>query len=239
MVTASRLTSSENGPARPLFICGTVVLATFANLLIFSSFPIQLLLPEWQLRMASALLGNGITALLGVVLVVIAQQGLSSRTSGLYGKARLIRQLAGWVAVGYLLLIPVQIAAGYRILNRTSAAEKERILQWGKLRRQIQLTESEAQLREVLSRLPEPPALPEKFELPFPRFKQDLISGNDARFAALETQGEKAGSERLQNFLAETLRNTIQSLLLSAGFSATSRQGSLPGLGRMQIPFMP
>lgn len=215
------------------------MLATVANLLIFSSFPIQLLVPEWQLRMVGVLLGNGITALLGVLLVVISQSGLSSQASSLAGKARLIRQLAGLVAIGYLLLIPVQIAAGFRLLGRTTATEKERILQWGKFRRQIQLTESEAQLRELLSHLPEPPPLPEKFDLPFPKLKQELISTNDARFAALETQGEKARSERLQNFLVEALRNTIQSLLLAVGFAAVSKQGTLPGLGRKRIPLIP
>jgi hypothetical protein len=215
-----------------LFITGLVLLATFANVLLFAAFPFQPLSPDWQLRMAGFLIPNGITALLGVVLVAISEEGLPSRNSPLPGRAQLIRRLAGWAAIGYLILIPAQVSAGLRQLGTIAETEKQPGIMWGKFRARINATGSEAELRALLNQIPEIPPIPDKPIGPLSQLKQDLISDVDARFAARATQLEKARSERLQNFLVEAIRNTIQCLLLAAGFSAVSTSIRIPGLGR-------
>lgn len=222
---------SQSGLASSLFISGLVLLVTFANILVFSAFPFQALRPEWQLRMAGFLIANGITALLGVILVSISEQGLSASNSPFLGRAQLIRRLAGWAAIGYLILIPVQITAGLRQLNIISEAEKQPGIVWRKIRGRINATETEADLRALLSRIPEFPPFPDKLPMSLAAFKADLFSDLDSRFAARTTQLEKARSERLQNFLGEAIRNTIQCILLAAGFSAVSSSNRFFGLG--------
>jgi hypothetical protein len=230
---------SQSGLASSLFISGLVLLATFANTLVFSAFPFQLLRPDWQLRMAGFLIPNGITALLGVVLVAISEEGLSSGNSSLLGKARLMRRLAGWAAIGYLILIPAQISAGLRQLGTIAQKEKQPAIAWGKFRGRMNATQSVDELRALLSQVPEIPPVADKLEAPFASVKKDLISYVDARFAARATQLQKARSERLQIFLAEALRNTIQCLLLAAGFSAVSRSSRITGLGESPTNFIP
>jgi len=221
-----RLHGLDSSLAQALFIGGAVLLASFANTLIFSAFPLQLLRPDWQLRVAGNLLSFGASALIGVLLVAISQQGLSPQAGGMAPRARLIRKLAGWAAIGYLILIPAQVSAGLRLLGERAQADKQPNILWGKMRARILATETEAQLRALLGRLPEPPVLPEKFNAPLAKVKQELIDYTDARFAARSTQLEKARSERLQNFLNEVSRNSIQSLLLAFGFFTVGKQGS-------------
>ncbi|MCS5698568.1 hypothetical protein NZK32_05870 [Cyanobium sp. FGCU-52] len=238
-IALSRLKSMESSTAQAVFIGGIVLIATFANTLVFSSFPLQLLRPDWQLRMAGTFLSFGATALIGVLMVAISERGLSYRASSMATQARLIRKLAVWAAIGYIILIPAQVTAGFRFLGERAEAEKQPIVLWRQLRGRIQATETEAQLRELLGRLPELPPLPEKFDLPLAKVKEELISYTDSKFAARDTQLEKARSERLQNFLIEAIRNSIQSLLLAAGFSAVAKRGTPldgPGLFNNLIP---
>jgi hypothetical protein len=221
-----RSTTWDSGTQQAFFAGGIVLLASSANILIFSAFPLQIMRPEWQLRVASVLLTSGVSALIGVLLLVLAQQNSPKKSSPMLARVRFIRQLAGWAAIGYLILIPGQIAAGLRLLSNTANAEKQPRIEWGKFRSRIQATETEAQLRELLGSRPDIPPLPEKLDVPLNRLKEELITYTDSRFAARDTEIEKARSERLQNFLNEALRNTIQSLLLAWGFSAVAKKGS-------------
>lgn len=230
---------SQSGLASSLFISGLVLLGTFANILVFSAFPLQALRPEWQLRMAGFLIANGITALLGVLFVSLSEQGLSASKSPFLGRALLIRRLAGWAAIGYIILIPLQITAGLRQLTTIAEAEKQPGIQWGKFRVRINATETEAELRALLNQIPEMPPFPDKIPGSLAALKTNLITDLDARFAARTTQLEKARSERLQNFLGEAIRNTIQCLLLAAGFSAASSSNRLSGLGRSPANLIP
>jgi len=219
-ITSQRKTAFSH----TLVTSGSVFLGSFVTGVVFSALPLQIMRPEWQLRMAGVLLSTGLTALLGVLLIVLSQQNSPGSQSPLAPKIRLVQRIAGWVAIGYLILIPAQIASGLRLLGNTANAEKQPRILWGKLRGRILATETEAELRDLLGRLPEPPRLPANLAAPLSKVKQDLISEVDARFAALDTRIERANSERLQSFITEAIRNSIQSLLLAFGFSAIAKQ---------------
>jgi hypothetical protein len=218
-----RESSRDYGLATALFIGGSILLASFANDLIFSALPLRITSAQWQLRIVSNLLSTGVNALIGLLLIAISQQSLNKQMAT---KASLIRKLAAWAAIGYLILIPGQIAAGVRLLGQTAEAERRPFQQWAKIRTRILASETEAQLRDLLRSLPTPPDLPEKFDTPLPKLKKDIVSVTDARFAALYTEAEKARSQRLQTFILEAIRNSILSLLLAAGFSAASNKSA-------------
>jgi hypothetical protein len=196
-----RESSRDYGLATALFIGGSILLASFANDLIFSALPLRITSAQWQLRIVSNLLSTGVNALIGLLLIAISQTSLNKQMAT---KASLIRKLAAWAAIGYLILIPGQIAAGVRLLGQTAEAERRPFQQWAKIRTRILASETEAQLRDLLRSLPTPPDLPEKFD----------------------TEAEKARSQRLQTFILEAIRNSILSLLLAAGFSAASNKSA-------------
>ena len=225
--------------SRMLWTGGLVLLGTFSTAVVFSAFPVQLMRPEWQLKMVASLLGSGVTALIGALFAQLSVLVEKSRNNPGKEGAHLISKLAGFVAIGYLLLVPAQMAAGFGLLRQTAEQEKQPRIQWGKFRSRIQATETEAQLREFLSQLPNPPTLPANIGSSLQEFKQNLIADIDARFAARATQLEKAQSERFQNYLLETARGVIESLLLAAGFWAISKRDRRPpslGDGNQSYP---
>lgn len=224
--------SSSFALSRMLWIGSLVLLGTSTTTIVFSAFPFQPIRPEWQMKMVATLLGSGVTGLIGALFAQLSFLADRSRNNPRKKGVQLIRKLAGFVAIGYLLLVPIQMVAGFSLLRQTAQQENQPKIQWGKFRSRILATESEAELREFLAQLPNPTSLPENLGSSLQQFKQNLITDIDARFAARATEIQKAQAERFKNFLLETARGIIQSLLFAAGFLAISKQDQrLPVLG--------
>jgi len=82
--------------------------------------PLKLADPFWQLGFTGVLCSNGFLALLAVVLVNLAAALLpESRRHD--ARRLLVRRCCGWVAIGFLLLIPLQGLAAWRGLENATA----------------------------------------------------------------------------------------------------------------------
>jgi hypothetical protein len=84
----------------------------FLAILLAAMLPLEILDSRWQVRVISALLGSSSLPLIGVVLMLFANY-LDEEFSPFGANIRLIRRLAGIAAIGFLLLIPLQITAGW------------------------------------------------------------------------------------------------------------------------------
>ena len=103
---------------------GVVALVLFAFLVAAALFPLQLLDPVWQLRLAAALINTAPFPLLGLALIQIAAE-LGPHDPLLKSRARLCSQLAIAAALGFLMLLPLQTLAGLQTscsLNNAQAA---------------------------------------------------------------------------------------------------------------------
>jgi hypothetical protein len=94
----------------------------FLAILLAAMLPLEILDSRWQVRVISALLGSSSLPLIGVVLMLLANY-LDDEFRPFGDKIRLLRRLAGFAAIGFLLLIPLQITAGSRLLNQQSGNE--------------------------------------------------------------------------------------------------------------------
>ena len=107
-----------------LSVVALVLFVLFASLVVPALFPMQLLNPAWQLRLAGTLINTAPFPLLGLALLQIAAE-LGPHDPQLKNRARLCAQLAVAAALGFLLLLPLQTIAGLqtsRSLNNTQAA---------------------------------------------------------------------------------------------------------------------
>ncbi len=187
--------------------------------LVFGSLPVRLLDPVWHLRLAAAFTSAGFFLLIGTLLVCTAD-AFPVASQSLNHRVKWLRKLCTWVAILYLVLIPVQLYAGVRVLQQKSSEEGIPLAQWQKLKRQIEATANEQELRTLLGKLPQPFNLPEKLDRPFVAFRNAFIEQTDSRFNALAFQTEQARSNRLQVFIADAANNCLRSLLFAAGFAA-------------------
>ncbi|MEA5414877.1 hypothetical protein [Synechococcus sp. BA-132 BA5] len=190
--------------------------------IVFGSLPVRLLDPAWQLQVSAAFISAGFSLLIGTLLVCTAE-AFPVTSAPLKDRVQLLRKICTWMAILYLVLIPVQIYAGVRVLRQSSNEEGNAQAFWQKFKRQIEATRNEQELRTVLGKLPQPINLPTKLDQPFAVFKDGIISQADSRFKALAYQAEQARLKRLQNFISEAANNCLRSLLFAAGFAAFTR----------------
>jgi hypothetical protein len=74
-----------------------------------------------------------------------------------------------------VLFIPLQFCLGLRVLNAKANSTLEAISNLKAIVKGISVVNSEPELRKYLASLPNPPAVPDKFDAPFPDIKSRAI----------------------------------------------------------------
>ena len=202
----------------------------FLAILLAAMLPLEILDSRWQVRVISALLGSSSLPLIGVVLMLLANY-LDDGFSPFGSNIKLIRRLAGLAAIGFLLLIPLQITAGNRLLNQQSGNEvgQLKVLQ-GSLE-SIRSANNEEDLKNALRKLPGAPNnLDRPLGAPLPQVKAALISRLDPAVKRLQNQVDEAKKSRLQKALGIWIRDAGMAAGYAIGFSGLGsfkEQGSL------------
>jgi hypothetical protein len=206
-------------------ILGWLIIGSTLNTIIFSFFPLKLATPEWQLSLIAALISSSFAFLVGSILIGLAPH-FSNSDNVLRNWQRTMSRLAGLFAVLLVLFIPLQFYLGLKVLNAKTNSSLEAISNLKAIAKGIAVVNSETELRMYLASLPNPPAVPEKFEAPFPDIKSRAIQNITAQINT-ETYNVQIGkSEALQTFLKEAIRNSSQAILWAAGFSVLANFSS-------------
>lgn len=99
-----------------------VLLVMFVLAVALPLLPLKLADPFWELAFTSALCTSGFLALLAVLLVHLAA-ALLPEADWLVARRQLVGGFCRWVALAFLLLIPLQGMAAWRALEWAGAAE--------------------------------------------------------------------------------------------------------------------
>lgn len=122
--------------------------------------PLKLADPFWQLSFTAALCSNGFLALLAVLLLNLAA-ALLPQADWLVGRRQLVGSLCRWVALAYLLLIPLQGLAAWRALDWAGAAEsraaRQELSRIAQFRQAVVSADSVAALQVNLAAIQAPP----------------------------------------------------------------------------------
>ena len=212
-----------------LGVVALVLFVLFATLVAAALWPVQLLNPAWQLRLAGSLVNGAPFALLGLALLQIAVE-LGPHDPFLQRRQRLCSQLAVAAALGFLLLVPLQGVAGLQQSRSSTSAQSFRIS--GAERRLVALRQavagaaSNADLNQQLQKLQGPVLGPADLAQPLHLLKAEVGAVFDQ--AALQIARERQATPPTNpwRLLPELLRNGIACLALALGFAA------LPGSER-------
>lgn len=198
--------------------------------------PLEILDSRWQVRVISALLGSSSLPLIGVVLMLLANY-LDDEFRPFGDKIRLLRRLAGFAAIGFLLLIPLQITAGSRLLNQQSGNEVAQLKVLQGAADAIRSANTEADLKNALRRLPGAPNnLNRPLAAPLPQVKSAVISRLDPAVKRLQNQVEEAKKDRLQKALGIWIRDAGMAAGYAIGFSGLGSFNEHGSLLRSVIP---
>jgi hypothetical protein len=205
--------------AETIALIGWLLIAFSLNAIIFSSFPLKIATPEWQLNLIGALISSSPTLLVGATLVILSLV-FDPKAQTLKDWNLTVARAASWFAILLVLIIPLQFYLGSRVLKNRTNSSIEAINKLKSIVRGISAVNSEAELRFYVASLPNAPALPAKFDDAFPVIKQRAIANIQAQINAGSENSELQKSESLQIFLKEAIRNTAQSILMAAAFTA-------------------
>jgi hypothetical protein len=133
-----------------------------------------------------------------------------------------VRRLATWVALGWFLLIPLQLFVGVRLLNSKGKTELEQIQAFERIAKAVKEARSEFELRQALAQLPNQPPLP-RITVPLSVAKSNVMAQFEKTINTAKNNQEQGSSDRLQLWLKEVFRNTLQSLALALGFLALGK----------------
>jgi len=159
---------------------GAGLLLVFLAFVLVDSLPLQLLNPAWQLRFTNRMINTSLLALLGFLLLHL---GLFIDPANGFLQAQLAtaRQWAIVVVVAFLLLVPLQGFATWRVLSQAQGTQAMQRTMLGErvtmIRQAIEAATSPQDLQARFSRLQGPrPQLPAAaLSLPIGELKRSLL----------------------------------------------------------------
>jgi len=202
---------------------GLALLAYFLVDLAFQAWPVAVLKPLWLDQMGGFLMSRSTTPLLGALFIAAASE-LDPQSASLAKRTALVRRLATWVAIGYLLLIPVQIYAGVKLLRAEQQEAAQQLAQATQAMKAIEASTTEDDLRRAYEQIPgAKAALPEQLPKPLSTLKGRLVEAMDARSKKAQYDFDQRLSNLWQRSLELILGNTLRMLIFFVGFAALGR----------------
>jgi len=205
--------------AMAIALLGWLLISFNLNAVIFSSFPVKLAIPEWQLNLIATLLSTSPSLLIGATLITIALV-FNPEERILKDWNLKVAHAASWFAIVLLLIIPLQFYLGYRVLKKQTNSALESISKLKTMEARFRALNSEAEMRLYVASLPNPPNLPAKFDADFPVVKKRVTENIQIQVNTASENVNIQRNEATQVFLKEAIRNTAQAILMSAAFSA-------------------
>ena len=166
-----------------LWFVALALLVVFAASVLNGALPPRLLDPRWLQGLIQVLLSQGFLPLIALVLLELAVV-LNPDSSRLRRRGDRFSRLALVAALGFALLIPLQLAATWGSLNQLVSGQNQQRLQGqaviGQLRQAISGATSHQDLARRLAALPIPQrgsSSPADLALPFPQRQRNLLEG--------------------------------------------------------------
>jgi hypothetical protein len=107
------------------------LLGIFLATVLVSAWPPKLLDPQWQLSLIGILINNGSMALVGALLTHLAM-AFNPGSDRLRARHIAFRRWALAASLGFLLLIPLQLSAGWKLYRTVDGNSQQQISQSAK-----------------------------------------------------------------------------------------------------------
>lgn len=191
--------------------------------------PLRLLAPAWQLRFANALIERAPLALIGLGLLQLAPH-LDPSARHLQARWQRLGRLGVIAALGFLLLLPVQVMATARSMHGMNGAQRsqqqrvERNLNL--LRQEIRASSSLGDLQRRIRDIQAPDLILDADSLskPLPKLKQSLLASVDQSERQLRRRFAGGGGGRSWALVERSGRGILASLVLAFAFAACTPQ---------------
>jgi len=216
------------------------LLGIFLATVIVRAWPPKILDPQWQLAFSADLINNGSLALMGALLTPLAL-AFHPGSDRLRARRNAFRSWALAAAIGFLLLIPLQASAGWRLYRTISSNAEQQSSQSARkladIRQAIAAATSTQEIQVRLQKLTGNNAglSPTQLRTPIDQLRQELLAGADQAANRLQQRIEAQSSFKPDRLIKETIRIALFSLFYAAGFAFLS--GALPRNSQRGLAF--
>lgn len=208
-----------------------VLLALYATIVLGDALPLRLTDPAWQLRLYNSVVNASSLPLVGLALLHLAAS-LTPDDKAVVRRAGLFARLAAPIALGFLLLIPLQAYLHWQQSTNEAAVSmgqlerQERTL--ASLRQAVQQAGSAADLQRRLQTLQGPELSGAELSQPLPLLRAQLNASLDQVDRTLQRQRAQRPTPDPFKLLLLSLRNGVACLALAIGFAALAQHRRSP-----------
>jgi len=216
------------------------LLGIFLATVVVGAWPPKILDPQWQLGFSADLINNGSLALVGALLTPLAL-AFHPGSDRLRARRKAFRSWALAAAIGFLLLIPLQASAGWRLYRTVSSKAEQQSSQSARklaeIRQAIATATSPQEIQAKLNQLVgnNPGLTPTQLRTPINQLRQELLAGADQAANRLQQRIEAQSSFKPDRLIKETIRIAISALFYGAGFAFLA--GALPRTSQRGLAF--
>jgi hypothetical protein len=200
------------------------LIGIFFASVISSILPIQLLNPLWQDKLINSIRGGASFPLEAVLFMMLACV-LSPNNPFLIKYLQWIRTFAEAMSLIFLLMIPLQLYTGFKVIGGRATSEFESLAALKRGAFAIDQSVSEAEFRAALGSIPGAPPLPAtKLTETIPSLKANVLQQINPQIKQLETLIEKQRRRRTELFIGFSIRDVFICLLYALAFGAMARK---------------
>ncbi len=203
------------------------LLGIFLAAVLVSAWPPKLLDPNWQLGLIQNLINNGSLALIGALLTHLAM-AFHPGSDRLRARHIAFRRWALAASLGFLLLIPLQLSAGWKLYRTVDGNSQQQISQSAKqltaLRQAITTATSTQEIQAKMQTLlgNKVRLTPTQLRTPINQLRQELLIGLDQASNGLQQRIEAQSSFNPDGLIKESTRIALSALFYAAGFAFLS-----------------
>jgi hypothetical protein len=209
-----------------LAFMGAALLLVYLVTVLIGAFPLAILLPEWQLRFTGSLRGGASFPIEGTALILIASR-IDPASSSLIRWVKWLRQLAVIAALGFLLLIPMQLFASVTQLRLVRDQDQQLLTSLSSATKAIASSSTSAEFAAAVAQLPgAPPLRKEALTTDFRPARLQLLAQLDPQIRQLTTQVEASRSARINQMITVSLRDSLVTFFYAVAFAAVAK---IPG----------
>lgn len=207
-----------------LEICGFALLGVFLANALGQLLPVRIIDPAWGRGVVGALIGSGAFALTGVIFVQIGEV-LDPGQAALGRRARRVRKFCLPVALGFLLLIPLQTWIELQRLADIDAQGRLElsILQQGD--KAIMAARDEVELVKALRNLPGAPPIRDQLAVPFEQVQQQMHAQIAPQIRALRQRQQQERGPRQSEAINRSLVGSAMAFCYGIAFLMLSPLG--------------
>ena len=226
--------------ARGLSLSGLVLFGLYGSIVLGSLFPVQLMLPAWQLKVGSTLINASPFPLIGLGLMHLAAD-LNPDDKLLTNRHNFVARLAVAVSLGFLLLVPLMSVAAVmqqrqRVASQfTLTRRAESNLQ--ALTQVVSSSQSTDELRDRLIALNGPVIDEANAVKPLATLKAEVNDLLQKAAAQVARKSQQLPTIKPWSLLSELLRNAFACLVLAIGFAGLGfrSNSAFPVLAELQL----